>query len=56
MRLSDNFYHAEKAPGLEKTAALGLVSLSLYRIVGMTNSEPARMPVGQRVVIVLSLV
>ena len=29
---------------------------SNHRIVGMTNSAPARMPVGQREVMVLSLV
>lgn len=36
--------------------SLRCLSVVPYFIVGMTNSAPARMPVGQRAVTVLSLV
>ncbi len=48
-------YSLQKMPG----AKAGHFNLSLfepYFIVGITNSAPARIPVGQRLVMVLSLV
>ena len=39
--------------GLRQIAVVFLIVLSAYRIVGITYSAPARMPVGQRALIVL---
>jgi hypothetical protein len=46
----------ELIAALPRKAGEGRVKVSGYRIVGITYSAPARMPVGQRAVIVLSRV